>query len=223
MCGRYSLTVEADVWAERFGCSAAVPLSSPRYNVAPSQNMPVIIDAGGCNRAVMMRWGLIPFWAKNLDMGNKLINARLESVAEKPAFKYAVMHRRCIILADGYYEWQKMKDGKQPMRIVAPYHQLFGFAGLWEKWNKPDGKPVFSYTIITTTPVPAVAQVHYRMPLILRREQEEYWLRGLNEVDSEKVNAFLFQIRPLEEIQAYQVSKKVNSPQNDNPACIEPI
>lgn len=220
MCGRYTLTIEMDELAERFGCPTVVPVLSPRYNIAPTQTVPVVVAANSYNRMTMMKWGLIPFWAKDPSMSSKMINARLESVAEKPAFKYALKQRRCLVPADGYYEWQKTANGKIPMRIVLRERQLFSFAGLWEKWNSPDGE-VFSFTILTTTPAPSVAAIHHRMPLILSREQEDYWLRGLS--NPQKLESYLAALNPIQELTAYPVSKLINSPTCDNPQCIQSV
>lgn len=222
MCGRYTLTVEMDELAERFGCPAVVPVSTPRYNIAPTQMVPVVVADSRRNRITMMKWGLIPFWAKEPGMGSKMINARLESVMEKPAFKYALKQRRCLVPADGYYEWQKTAHGKNPLRIVLPDRELFSFAGLWEKWDTPAGDAVFSFTILTTTPAPSVAAIHHRMPLILPREQEDCWLRGLS-ARPQELESYLTALNPVQELIAYPVSRLVNSPACDDPQCIQPI
>jgi putative SOS response-associated peptidase YedK len=223
MCGRYTLTVEANELAERFGCPTVVPLTRPRYNIAPSQILPVIVATEGQNQILPMKWGLIPFWAKDAKIGYKMINARVETLAEKPAFKYALKQRRCIVPANGYYEWQATQTGKRPMFITVPDSKLFGFAGLWEQWISPDRTPILSYTIITSNPSNSVANIHDRMPLILNREQEEYWLQGLTVNDNKQLKTFLSQIRPIQDLVSYQVSTRVNSPKNDDHQCIEPI
>jgi putative SOS response-associated peptidase YedK len=222
MCGRYTLTVEMDELAERFGCPTVVPALTPRYNIAPTQTAPVIVAENGHNRLVLMRWGLIPFWAKDASIGSKMINARLESIMDKPAFKYALKQRRCLVPADGYYEWQKNAQGKAPLRIVLPQRELFSFAGLWEKWYTAAGHTVFSFTIITTTPAPSVAAIHHRMPVILPREQEDYWLRGLS-APTQEMESYLAALNPLQELTAYPVSTLVNSPACDDPRCIQPV
>ncbi|MDD2621253.1 MAG: SOS response-associated peptidase, partial [Syntrophomonadaceae bacterium] len=134
MCGRYTLTVDKETLSERFGCSFIVPDYRPRYNAAPTQSMPVVLQELGQRNIMMMRWGMIPRWAKDSQMGSKLINARIETVAEKPAFRDSFQKRRCIIPADGYYEWLRLGQTKQPMRIVLKSRELFGFAGLWDNW-----------------------------------------------------------------------------------------
>lgn len=222
MCGRYTLAVEMDELAERFGCPKVDQVIKPRYNVAPSQIMPVVVEHSGQPRLQMMHWGLVPFWAKDKSIGNKLINARVETVEEKASFKYAVRGRRCIVPANGYYEWQKTDAGKQPMRIVIPSDKLFGFADLWEQWNSPDGEAFFSYTILTAPPVSSLVHIHHRMPFILRRDQEDYWLNGLRGTNTEGIRSFLNYLQPRQHFGAYPVSSRVNSPRNDDIECIEP-
>jgi putative SOS response-associated peptidase YedK len=222
MCGRYTLVIEKDELAERFGCPTVVPVLTPRYNIAPTQMVPVVMADKGCNRMSMMKWGLVPFWAKDQSLGSKMINARLESVAEKPAFKYALRQRRCLVPADGYYEWQKTAEGKRPLRIVLPHRELFSFAGLWERWNSPAGHTLYSFTILTTAPAPSVAAIHYRMPLILPREQEDYWLRGLPP-QVHDLESYLASLNPVQELKAYPVSDRVNSPAWDDSQCISPL
>lgn len=221
MCGRYTLTVQMDELAEHFGCPVIEPVIKPRYNVAPLQIMPVVVNQNGQHQLQMMQWGLVPFWAKEQSIGNKLINARLETLAQKPSFKYAVKERRCIVPADGYYEWFKTNTGKQPMRITLPSNQLFGLAGLWEQWRNPDGKWLFSYSIITTSPVPSVAHIHHRMPLILNHDQEEYWLHGPEETSIEGICSFLNYFKPTDNLVAYPVSNRVNNIRYDDPLCIQ--
>ncbi len=223
MCGRYTLTVEMDELAERFGCLTVVPDLKPRYNVAPTQLMPIVAAPGGQRHLQMMQWGLVPFWAKDKSIGNKLINARVETLEQKPAFKNSLLQRRCIVPADGYYEWQKTSQGKQAMRIIRPAPNLFGFAGLWEQWRQTDGELLFSYTILTTSPIPSLAHIHDRMPLILDPDQEDYWLHGLRGTSSAEVGSFLSRLKPPEQMSAYPVSNRVNSPKNDDLECIQPI
>ena len=211
-----------DELAERFGCPKVDQVIKPRYNVAPSQIMPVVVEHSGQPRLQMMHWGLVPFWAKDKSIGNKLINARVETVEEKASFKYAVRGRRCIVPANGYYEWQKTNTGKQPMRIVIPSDKLFGFADLWEQWNSPDGEAFFSYTILTAPPVSSLVHIHHRMPFILRRDQEDYWLNGLRGTNTEGIRSFLNYLQPRQHFGAYPVSSRVNSPRNDDIECIEP-
>ncbi len=222
MCGRYSLIIGMEQLVKRFGIGRVENEWVPRYNVAPTQTMPVVIGQDGNRELRMMLWGLIPFWAKDRSIGNRLINARVETVAEKPAFKYALRRRRCLVPADGYYEWQKTNAGKQPMRIVRPDNAPFALAGLWEQWQDPDGELIFSYTILTTAPNVSVKHIHDRMPLILNPEQEDYWLFGLRGTTSVEIDAFLRNLSSPPELTSYPVSNRVNNPRNDDPLCIMP-
>lgn len=223
MCGRYTLTFIFEGLAEVFNAIIdnleAIP---PRYNVAPTQIMPVITRQQNINHLQAMRWGLVPSWAKDISIGSKMINARLETVSEKPAYKSALYSRRCLIPADGYYEWKPIADkkGKQPYRIVVPDRQIFAFAGLWEVWASPGG-PVKSFTIITTKAGSQVANIHDRMPLILTKEQEEYWLAG--PAVAQEMDRFLADLSPESNLFAYSVSSMVNSPANNTIDCIREI
>lgn len=223
MCGRYTLTVEKDELSQRFGILNVVPDYRPRYNAAPSQYMPVIVPSTGGKSLVMMKWGLVPFWAKEASIGNRMINARLETLAEKPSFRRSLSQRRCLVPADGYYEWQKLERGKKAMRIVAEHQELFAFAGLWDEWKDPEGTVLQSFTIITTSPVAAIASIHDRMPLILQADQEDYWLGGWTDADQSGAGTFLNRLRPLQALHAYEVSNLVNSPQHDDQELIEPL
>ena len=222
MCGRYSLVIGMEQLVKRFGIGGVEAELVPRYNVAPTQTMPVVVGQEGSRELRMMQWGLIPFWAKDKSIGSRLINARVETVAEKPAFKYALRQRRCIVPADGYYEWQKISTGKQAMRIVRPDNEPFALAGLWEQWQDPAGDLMFSYTILTTAPTTSVKHIHDRMPLILNPEQEDYWLYGLQGSDSGEVGSFIKNLLSPPELTSYPVSSRVNSPRNDDPLCITP-
>ena len=223
MCGRYTLTITEDELTDICGCPKVVPVQVPRYNIAPSQILPVVIVAEGNKQILPMKWGLIPHWAKDIKIGYKMINARFETLSEKPAFKNTLKQRRCIVPADGYYEWQETPSGKLPMYISVKDQKVFCFAGLWEQWISPNGTPILSYTIITTEPANSVAHIHNRMPLILNREQEEYWLRGLTANDHYSIETFLSEIRPAQDLISYKVSTRVNSPKYDDSQCIEPI
>lgn len=223
MCGRYTLTVQIDELGERFGCPVVEPVHKPRYNVAPLQTMPVVIGQGRHKRFQMMQWGLVPFWAKDQSIGNKLINARLETITQKSSFKYAVRERRCIVPADGYYEWLKTDTGKQPMRITIPSNQLFGLAGVWEQWRRPDGEWLYSYSIITTSPVPSLSHIHHRMPLVISCDQEDYWLNGYCPNNMEDIQSFFGHLKPVQTFIAYPVSNRVNSVRNDDLQCIQAV
>jgi len=221
VCGRYTITADINRIRERFLCPTVEFDFYPRYNVAPTQIVPVIINNGSRNELRLMRWGLVPYWAKEMSIGNKLINARIETVSEKPAFKAAVRKRRCIVPADGYFEWQKVEKAKRPMRIVLKSREIFGFAGIWDTWENSEGDDLQSFSILTTEPVEAVGNIHNRMPVILNREFEQYWLNGAKVGIHDEIETFLSLIRPVDEIEAYPVSKLVNSPKNDVPEVID--
>jgi putative SOS response-associated peptidase YedK len=178
MCGRFTATFEFSDIRVRWNLDRDLPRYTPRFNVAPetSPNIPVIVRRKGANECRFMQWGLIPSWAKDPTIGNQTINARAESLTEKPAFKHLVGSRRCIIPADGFYEWRKEGKRKVPMWVYLKTKEPFGLAGLWDVWRKPDGKKVESFTIITTEPNELVRPIHNRMPVILQPEDEEQWL-----------------------------------------------
>ena len=220
MCGRFTLTTDLEDLAERFSFQAANLSVKPHYNIAPSQQVLTVI--GGDERHVgLLRWGLIPSWAKDSAIGNRMINARAETVAEKPSFRRALQKRRCLVLADGFYEWKAEGKKKTPMYIALTDHQPFGFAGLWETWKSPEGETIHSCTIITTTPNTLMESIHTRMPVILPRDAEAAWLdRSLE--DPARLLPFLIPYA-ADTMDAYAVSPEVNSPRNDSPACIEPV
>jgi putative SOS response-associated peptidase YedK len=220
MCGRFTLTTDLERLEERFSVHAASLSYAPRYNIAPNQPVLAVIAAAE-RRIGFLRWGLIPPWAKDASVGDRLINARAETVAEKPSFRRALQKRRCLVLADGFYEWKKEGKRKTPMYITLKDHAPFGFAGLWETWRDPSGETIHSCTIITTTPNCLVESIHTRMPVILSREQESLWLDRTVE-DPAVLTAVLVPY-PAEAMDAYAVSPLVNSPTNDTPACIVPV
>lgn len=224
MCGRFTQTVDIETLARRFGVQ--VPNAdewatcAPRYNIAPTQSVIIVRDDG--QRVLrQMRWGLIPHWAKDPAIGNRMINARAETVADKPAFKSAFAKRRCLILADGFYEWQKRGTIKQPMRIVLKSREPFGFAGLWDRWVSPEAEEIYTCTIITTEANELLQPVHERMPVILPQSAEALWLDP-KMTDPEKLLPLL-KPYPSDEMEFYPVSRVVNSPANDTPECLVPI
>jgi putative SOS response-associated peptidase YedK len=167
----------------------------------------------------LLRWGLIPSWAKDPSMGDRMINARAETVAEKPSFRRALQKRRCLVLADGFYEWRKEGKTKTPMYIRLRSHEPFGFAGLWETWKSPEGEAIHSCTVITTTPNSLMESIHNRMPVILSREGESSWLDRAIETPERLLPLLIpYSANAME---AYAVSSMVNNPRNDAPACIE--
>ena len=181
MCGRYGLVAELNDLSEMFGFTADGVAYTPSYNIAPTQMVLTVVNKEG-PRASLMRWGLIPHWAKDMSVGSRMINARAEAVAEKPAFRAALRRQRCLVLADSFYEWQREGKAKRPMRIKLESGEPFAFAGLWDSWGTPAGETIESCTIITTEPNGLLRPIHNRMPVILPREVEEAWLdEGLRE------------------------------------------
>lgn len=215
MCGRYALVVVGDGSLQRrFSLEGLFDESPERYNVAPTQTLPVI-TRNSPNRVAMMRWGLIPSWAKDASISSRMINARAETVAEKPAFRTALRSRRCLVPASGFFEWKREGSGKTPHFVHLPNEPLFAFAGLYDLWRDPDGQTVQSYTIITTEPNDLMSTIHNRMPVILRREDEDEWLDPENAEPEHLLP--LLRPYPAGEMAAYPVSRLVNSPMNDAP------
>ena len=221
MCGRFTLTVDPGQLQDAFPWAAIPDDFSPRFNIAPTQPVAVIPNDRQ-ERMDFYVWGLIPSWAKDPEIGNRMINARAETLAEKPAFRSAFKRRRCLILADGFYEWQaeEGKKTKTPMYIQLASKKPFAFAGLWEIWNGSDGSEIRSCTIITTQPNQMMAKIHNRMPVILDPKEYPLWLSP-EEKESGSLAALL-QPYPAAEMSAYPVSRLVNSPSNDQPECILP-
>lgn len=218
MCGRFALIAPGEAIAEQFGV-ADVPALVPRYNIAPTQPVMAVRLASSSQKweLALLHWGLIPSWAKDMKLAARMINARSETVTEKPAFRAAFKRRRCLIPADGFYEWQKLGKTKQPIYIHASDGRLFAFAGLWETWHAADGSMIDSCTILTTTPNELMAPIHNRMPVILEPEDYDLWLNP----DPRPEDALhLLRPYPAEKMAAYPVSTHVNSPRNDNPDCI---
>ncbi|HQE92850.1 MAG TPA: SOS response-associated peptidase [Anaerolineae bacterium] len=220
MCGRFSLGVNLDDLIEAFPDFTFPPELSPHYNIAPSQDVAVVPNNTE-RRVEFFHWGLIPSWAKDPEIGNRLINARAETLAEKPSFRAAYLRRRCLILADGFYEWQTLPGSKvkQPMYIQLATKKPFAFAGLWELW-RPDDTPILSCTIITTEPNALLAPIHNRMPVILPPEAYNLWL----DPTEQKPNVLnpLLKPYPADLMIVYPVSRLVNDPANDVPDCVVP-
>ena len=188
-----------------------------RYNIAPTQEVLTVV--GGENRrAGLMRWGLIPHWAKDPKIGNRMINARAETVAERPVFREALRRRRCLVPADGFYEWQGSGRARRPMRFAMRSGEPFAFAGLWSVWTDPQGNRVPSYTIITTTANDLLRPIHDRMPVILPRDLEEFWLD--RSVDDAEALGSILAPYPSDAMEAYAVSPLVNSAANDGPEVV---
>lgn len=220
MCGRYTETHELADLAERFGFSAPDTAHGPRYNIAPGQFAPVVVLEDGERLLKLMRWGLVPFWATDEKIAAKTINARSETLAERASFKHALKSRRCLVLADGFYEWQKTAGGKTPHYIYLKGHSAFSFAGLWEKWDKaPGSEALYTFSIVTTRPNSLLKQLHSRMPVILKPEDEETWLAA----DASAVGLqTLYEPYPADEMQSHIVDKAVGKVANQGPQLVEP-
>ncbi|MCG8395103.1 SOS response-associated peptidase [Bacillus atrophaeus] len=222
MCGRFTLFSEFDDILEQFDIDHFLPKDeyNPSYNVAPSQNILTIINDGSSNRLGKLRWGLIPPWAKDEKIGYKMINARAETLSEKPSFRKPLISNRCIIPADSFYEWKRLDSKtKIPMRIKLKSTNLFAFAGLYEKWNSPQGHPIYSCTIITTKPNELMGDIHDRMPVILPQDNQKAWLNPQN-TGAAYLQSLLLPY-DADDMEAYQVSSLVNSPKNNSPELIE--
>ena len=233
MCGRYALYTPIEAVARLFGVDEVhVHDIAPRYNVAPTQEVPIVrrspfpaADAAEARTAPPLelapaRWGLVPFWAKDPAIGNRMINARGETVAAKPAFRAAFRKRRCLVPADGFFEWQKTGDGKQPWYIRDAGGEPMALAGLWELWDPPDGgEPLASCTIITTGANELMRPLHERMPVVLDAAGREAWLDPAAE--SQQLKALLTPA-PDGILEAWPVTRRVNSPFNEDPSVVQP-
>ena len=219
MCGRYTLASPTERLAEEFGVDASSIELSPNYNVAPTQGVAAVLEEGGQRRLEVLRWGLIPPWADDPGIGSRMINARSETAPGKPSFRRAFRERRCLIPADGFYEWQRTNGAKQPYYIHMEDGRPFAFAGLWESWSKGGEGEVRTCTILTTGANALVGEIHERMPVILAHDAYDVWL----DPDSERDELTgLLAPYPEDEMEAYPVSRFVNSPSNNDPRCIEP-
>ncbi|MCY2995507.1 MAG: SOS response-associated peptidase [Planctomycetota bacterium] len=217
MCGRFTLRTSVPEIAKEFGL-AGVPDLSPRYNIAPTQPVAAVrLDASRQRRCVDLHWGLIPAWAEDPAIGNRLINARGETVSSKPAFRQAFQRRRCLVVADGFFEWQNVGGGKRPHYIRLKEDRPFGFAGLWERWQRGD-QTIESCTIITTEPNALMQPIHDRMPVILDPAAYDLWLDP--EVRSGQKLEDLLRPYPADRLEAFPVGTVVNNPRNDVAECI---
>lgn len=219
MCGRFTLT-DNIVQLQAFFEFDFDEETIPRYNIAPGQKILTILSDGLTRKGRNMKWGLVPSWARDEKIGYKMINARGETIEEKPSFKQAFQRRRCLILADGFYEWKKTENGKQPYRFVMKDRKPFAFAGIWETWTNGT-QPLTSCTIITTGPNDVTKDVHDRMPVILPTDTYERWLDpGFQQIGELKD---LLQPYPAEEMEKYEVSTLVNAAKNELPELITPL
>ncbi|MDH3505047.1 MAG: SOS response-associated peptidase [Nitrospirota bacterium] len=221
MCGRFTRKENFQQLAEQLGLKV-LPQLEPRFNIAPSQRVACVrTNPESIEReCVELKWGLVPSWAKDASIGNKLINARGETVADKPSFRKAFKQQRCLVLADGFYEWKREGKAKQPYYIRFKDGRLFAFAGLWERWEKQN-PALESCSLITTGPNRVMEPIHHRMPVILDPRQYDEWLDSSFH-HTERLNALLRPFSP-EEMEAYPVSQMVNNPRNDQPECVLPI
>jgi putative SOS response-associated peptidase YedK len=220
MCGRYNFSKPQKL-KQRYQLEADFAME-PEYNVAPSMTMPVIIaNEKGTNEAVKMKWGLIPHWAKEPRVKFSTINARAETISSSPVYKVPFQRFRCLVPADGFYEWKKLYGGKTkiPYYFFVKDEEIFSFAGLYDIWKDAEGNEFPTYTIITTTPNKLMEKVHNRMPVILKRDDEETWLSPSQ--DQQELQHLLVPF-PASEMAAYTVSTKVNSPKNNSPEIIKP-
>ena len=223
MCGRFTLKTPSAQLAEMFE-QLTIPEIVPRYNIAPTQDVLCLRVSNGQREMSLLRWGLVPFWAKDLKMGARMINARGETVAEKPAFRSAFKKRRCLVVADGFYEWKKEADGKQPYYITRADEQPFCMAGLWESWRdktNEDAAPVQTCTVITTNANELMSSLHDRMPVILDADKQDFWLDPSFSERKPLEEALI--PYPSDEMKFVRVSKVVNKATNEVPECVVPI
>lgn len=222
MCGRFVKKSTGEDLSRRFGFDD-IPsgnLFEPRYNIAPSQEHPILIVSDDNRKIMAMKWGLVPFWAKDPKIGYRMINARSEGIEDKPSFRTPIKKRRCLVMADGFYEWfKKDKKLKVPYYFRLKSGEPFAFAGLWDNWKK-DGQDLKTFTIITTIPNQLMVPIHDRMPVMLKKGDEGKWLDP--EIADPKYVLPLLKPYPHEEMECFEVSSIVNSPKNDVPECIKP-
>ncbi|MFD1738383.1 SOS response-associated peptidase [Bacillus salitolerans] len=221
MCGRFTLTAKLEELMERFQFQNDIQEEYEiSYNISPSQSVLAVVNDGISNRAGYIRWGLVPSFAKDEKIGQSMINARAETLHEKPSFKRLLTRRRCIIVADSFFEWKRTNGNKHPMRFTLDHDQPFALAGLWDRWQT-ENKTLVTCTVITTKPNRLVEGVHDRMPVILSKEAEQLWLNP-SEKDETRLLSVLTSF-PESKMNVYEVSSIVNSPKNNIPSCIEAI
>jgi putative SOS response-associated peptidase YedK len=219
MCGRYSLSSDGKALVDEFGVDELADWS-PRFNIAPSQPVPVLLQRGASLAATELYWGLVPAWAKDRKPRSRLINARAETVAEKPSFRAAFRRRRCLVLADGYYEWAKRGDVKQPYYIYPEPRRPFAFAGLWEKWSDEHGSSYFGCSIITCAANAKLQFLHHRMPVVLPKADHSTWLDAGSDA---RELAELLKPGANDLFNTLAVSGFVNSPTHEGPDCVRPL
>lgn len=222
MCGRFTIIDPLDAIIDRYMASIADGFEyKPNYNAAPMQYIPTIVEGKDGNRLGSLRWGLVPSWAKDDKIGNKMINARAETLTEKTSFKRLISSKRCIIPCSGFYEWKKDGSNKQPMRILMKDESIFSLAGLYDTWTDPDGKKLSTCTIITTEPNSLMEDIHNRMPVILRPEDEAEWIGR----DNDDVNSLLGLLKPYEasKMRTYEVPKEVGNVRNNSEMLLNEV
>ena len=222
MCGRFTASFEFREIKVRYKLQSDLPLLPRRYNIAPSQEVPVIVQNGGKNELKIMRWGLVPSWAPDRSIASRMINARAESITDKPSFRRLVESRRCLIPADGFYEWRREGSGKVPVWFHLKKKEPFAFAGLWDVWRDGEGEILHSFTIITTLPNALLRRIHKRMPVIFDALQARQWLDPRLSTRDADIAAVLAPF-PSELMESYDVSPLVNKPEFDSANCIIPI
>ena len=220
MCGRYTLLAEEVEVLNEFGINRPIEGYHPSYNIAPGQDVLAVIHDGTEKRAGYLRWGLVPSWAKDKKIGYKMINARSETAHQKPSFKNLMARKRCLIVADSFYEWKKEDKSKQPKRIQVKNRRLFAFAGLWDKWEQ-ENETLFTCTILTKEANHFMQNIHHRMPIILPKDKQDEWITPHKLVPQE-AGQFVHQLE-MDEMTAYDVDTYVNSAKNNDETCIVPL
>ena len=219
MCGRFSFSPLAKIIEDRFDVKVDLGQYTPRFNCAPSQDLALISNANP-NELSYYKWGLIPFWAKDKSIGNKMINAKAETITEKASFKNPFKRKRCLVLSDGFYEWKKINPKEKiAYRIQMEDGSLFALAGIWDTWKNEEGLLINSFAIITTTPNELIENIHTRMPVILGKNDEKPWL---NETDTDFLKSLLNPF-PAKYMTAYSISRLVNYPKNDTEEILKPV
>jgi putative SOS response-associated peptidase YedK len=216
MCGRYSFAVIDELIEERFGVRVRTAIYKARYNCAPGQNL-AVITSHAPQELSFFHWGLVPFWAKEKKIGYSMINAKSETISEKPSYRAAFQSRRCLVPADGFFEWMKDPE-RTPYRIMMKDGQPFSLAGIWDRWAPQGEEPLYSFSIVTTQANELMKGIHDRMPVILRKEDEKFWL---SDMPGDQLRDLL-RPYPPENMKAYRISKLVNSPRNDSAEIFSP-
>lgn len=222
MCGRFDETMSLQELAERFAATYDELSFEPRFNIAPTQDVPCVVEGDRGPQIKLFKWGFVPHWAKDPKIGHKMINARAETVAEKPSFRQSFQQRRCLVPATGFFEWKREGTAKQPFRITRRDGAPFAMAGLWDEWvDRHSGEILHSFTIITTRANEQVRDLHDRMPVILQRKDERIWIDA-NVTDAPCLQNLLKPYAPPD-LLCYPVSPRVNSPRNDSPDLVERV